>query len=107
LKDSHELRSTPQEPGGSTAWDGEPDAIIPKNLDRISEESRQILLSACRAATMDGFLLVAAAIPAKLDKDGAGYIDESRQGSAFSNLDDSSDPAALLLYAAERLKRRR
>lgn len=106
MKNPHELRTTSQDPSGSTAWDGEPDAIIPKQLERISQESRQLLLAACRAATMDGFLLVAAVIPAKLDNDGSGYIDETRQGSAFSNLDDSSDPAALLVYAAERLKRR-
>ena len=106
MKHPHELPAPAQQPTSSTAWDGEPDAIVPGRRDRISEELRQILLAACRAATMDGFLLAAAVIPAKMDKDGYAYIDESRRGSTFTNLDHGSDVASLLLYAAERSKRR-
>ncbi len=103
MKYPHELSGPSQQLDTSTAWDGAPDTIIPGRLERISEESRQILLAACRACTMDGFLLAAAVIPAKMDRDGNAYIDESRRASAFSNLDDSSDPASLLLFAAARL----
>jgi hypothetical protein len=107
MKDPHELRAPSQQPSGSTSWDGAPDAIIAKRLERISQELRQILLAACCAASMDGFLFVAALIPANIDKDGYAYIDETRQGTGFTNLDHGSDPISLLLYAVERLKRRR
>ena len=106
MKHPHELRAPSQQPSGSTAWDGAPNEVIPGRLERISEESRQILLAACRACTIDGFLLAAAVIPAKMDKDGYAHVDESRRGSTFTNLDHSSDVASLLLYAAERSKRR-
>jgi hypothetical protein len=79
---------------------------IPGRRERISEESRQILLAACRACTIDGFLLAAAVIPAKTDKDGNAYIDESRRGSTFTNLEHGSDLASRLQYAAERSRRR-
>ena len=105
MKHPHELRAPSQQPSGCTAWDGAPDAIIPGRLERISKESRRILLAACRACTMDGFLLAAAVIPAKVDKDGYAYIDETRRGSAFTNLDGDSDPASLLLFAAKRLNK--
>jgi hypothetical protein len=106
MKHPHELPAPAQHPSGSIAWDGAPDAVIPGRLERISEESRQILLAACRACTIDGFLLAAAVIPAKTDKDGNAYIDESRRGSTFTNLEHGSDLTSLLLYAAERSKRR-
>jgi len=91
---------------GSTAWDGEPDEITPGRRKQISQELRQILLAACRAATMDGFLLVAAVIPAKVNKDGYAYIDETRRGSTFTNLAEGADLGSFLTYAAERMKGR-
>jgi hypothetical protein len=106
MKDPLKLLTTAPEPSGSAAWDGEPDEILLGRRERISQELRQLLLAACRAATMDGFLLAAAVIPAKADKDGYASIDDSRRASAFSNLDDASDPSSLLLWAGERLKRR-
>jgi hypothetical protein len=56
---------------------------------------------------MDGFLLAAALIPAKIDSDGDSLIDETRQGSGFTNLDHGSDLSSLLLWASERLKGRK
>ena len=103
MKHPHELRTPSQQSSDPTGWDSAPDPIVPGRLERISEESRQILLAACRACTMDGFLFAAALIPAKMDKDGNAYIDESRRASTFSNLAGSSDPASLLLFAAARL----
>ena len=94
FKIARESHSAPECP----KWDGTPDEITPGNLERISEESRQILLAACRAATMDGFLFVGCVIPAQLDRDGYGTIDRTRSGSLFTNLADESDPVSLLLY---------
>ena len=106
MDDSRQPRTALQKPGSHTAWDGTPDKITPHLLDRISEESRQVLLAACRAATMDGFMLVAAVIPAKTDADGYAWIDETRQASGFTNLERDSDLASLLQWAANRLKGR-
>ena len=99
-----ESPTTPRGLRGST-WDGEPDEIQLGNSERISQELRQMLLASCRAATMDGFLLAAAVIPAKTGRDGYAYLDENRPSSVFTNLDDTSDPSALLLMAGERLKK--
>jgi hypothetical protein len=90
----------------SNGWDRSPDEIVPGRRERISEESRQILLAACHAATMDGFLLISVLVPAKVNEKGFALIDESRQGASFSNIADG-DLASLLLWAAERLKGRR
>src|SRR5689334_22067029 len=88
---------------GSTGRDGTPDHVIPQRRP-VSEELRQILLAACRAATMDGFLLAAALIPARLDKNGYAVIDRARLGTSFTNLEHEEQLSSLFLLAAQRLK---
>jgi len=43
---------------------------------------------------------------AKVNKNGFAYIDETRRGSAFTNLAEGADVSSFLTYAAERMKGR-
>ena len=103
MDDPRKLRTSGQD-SGSAGWDGEPDPITPGQRDRISPESRHILFAACRAATMDGFLLVAVLVPATTDKNGYSHVDNSRSGNVFTNLAHGCDEVSLLQWGVDRLK---
>ena len=107
MDDPQKVRTPSHKLLNSTGWDGAPDNVISLRLERISEETRELLLAACRAASMDGFLLAAALIPAKIDGEGYSLIDEARQGSGFTNLAHGADLGPLFLWATERLKGRK